>query len=111
MADEKKLAEDKRNADERLRDKKAADEKYLADQKQTVAQRVAKAYEHETPTPTQEENDAAKLASLGQTPEEPPPPPEGGVTGQQRRNVEAQPAGGGYQTRSTEAPRTEPKKD
>jgi hypothetical protein len=110
MADENKAADANRAADTKraMDEKKKNDEKYLAESRATTEERVAKAYEIETPTPTQEENDAAKLSALGQTPE---PPPEG-VTGAaqptqmgqqpQKRNVEANQPSGGYNTRSTE---------
>jgi len=95
-------------------DKKARIDKQLADTKTTVEERVAKAYEIETPTPTQEENDAAKLAAMGQEPD-PPPPPEGGVQSSSgaaagsktgTKTVEAE-RPGGYSTRSTTAAKTE----
>jgi len=89
-------------------DRKANAEKTLSEQRKEIDERVAQAYEHEDPTPTQAENDAAKLAATNQEPEPPPPPPEGGVTQQpagsqsQRRSVEANKPGSGYDTRSTE---------
>jgi hypothetical protein len=89
-------------------DKKARIDKSLANTKATVEERVAKAYEIETPTPTQEENDAAKLAALGQEPEEPPPEPpvQNGTQSAQpkpgTKTVEAEKPGG-YSTRTTSA--------
>lgn len=84
-------------ADER--DRKAAADKHLAQTRKEVEERVAKAYEHETPTPTQAENDAAKIAAMG-TPDLPTDPgaPIDQVTHQ--RAIEANKPGGDYQTRT-----------
>jgi hypothetical protein len=91
-------------------DKKARIDKSLANTKATVEERVAKAYEHEDPTPTQEENDAAKLMAMGQDPGEVNPPPEGVAAAAPSgaaakpgtKTVEAEKPGG-YQTRATPA--------
>jgi hypothetical protein len=90
-------------------DKKARIDKALADNKKSVEERVAKAYEIETPTPTQEENDAAKLAALGQESGEVNPPPEGMATQQpaSKKTSEAAPAASSYSTRSTESKKSE----
>jgi hypothetical protein len=73
-----------------------------------VQERVAKAYDHETPTPTQAENDAAMSRQMGQQdlPEgsgfTPAPSPYPTAEQQKRKNLEAtQPAAGGYATRSS----------
>jgi len=66
---------------------------------------VQQAYDHEDPTPTQEENDAAKLAALNLT----PPEGEGGEAEAARQKKEREQKelegqrSGGYQTRASTA--------
>ncbi|HVG51643.1 MAG TPA: hypothetical protein VM867_08425 [Xanthobacteraceae bacterium] len=113
MADDNKRNEDQRRSEEQ---RKSDNDKRLKDSRASTEERVAKAYEHEDPTPTQEENDAAKIAALGGSiadlPEgsgwEPSHLPAAAETKKgvsAKRNVEAnQPAqGSGYQTRQTPA--------
>ena len=112
MADDNKRNEDQRRSEEQ---RKSDNDKRLKDSRAQTEERVAKAYEHEDPTPTQEENDAAKIAALGGSIEE-LPEGSGWTPSQQqaaetkkgepaKRNVEANaPAqGSGYQTRQTPA--------
>lgn len=74
-----------------------------------IEKRVAKAYEHETPTPTQAELDAAMETILyteplppgsGLTPVPPPPPDELTPLEPKRRTIEADKPGAGYATRA-----------
>jgi hypothetical protein len=68
---------------------------------------VKQAYDHETPTPTQEENDQAKLDAIFQPPGSGDPQQAAAKKKQQdeerRKQMEAKPAPGtpGYQTRAT----------
>jgi len=115
MADEK---EKNTTQDEANRQK---DAKERASKSATeVQERVAKAYDHEDPTPTQEENDAAKVAAGGGG-DLVPPGDSGWVEGDTQHYAEGtkkkqseaeKPAGGNYQTRTAtpqQHPATPPK--
>jgi hypothetical protein len=91
------------------RERRAAEAKQKADQQnketleqsqRSTAERVEKASEHEQPTPTQEENDRAKLAVSGgqQNPNFGQPLP---ADVQKRQSEANKPSSGGYQTKSS----------
>ena len=73
---------------------------YEFNQPRSQAEIVAQAYDHEDPTPTQEENDAAKLEAIFQPPGSgDPQQAEQKRKEREQKELEAQKSGG-YQTRA-----------
>jgi len=85
---------------------------FIHPEPRSQAEIVAEAYDHEDPTPTQMENDAAKVAAMhgGSTPEGGGDPQA--AEAKRKKELEAN-RPGGYQTRGAEAAQrpAEPKKD
>ena len=98
MADQQK-DQPRHGRDVTGKDDPARTRPYTFNEPRPQAEIVAQAYEVETPTPTQEENDAAKMAAIYQ-PEGSGDPQSVKDADAKKKSMEAKPAGAGYQTRA-----------
>jgi hypothetical protein len=93
-----KAAADRTKAEE---ERQKAIEKRVADQGKEREKQAKEAYEHDDPTPTQEELDAAKLAAMPGEPD-PEAPPPAGFTRTKTITPEHSQERAGYSTKASE---------